>query len=183
MTNIWHRLKLQSYANANKAGKFLANRIKTVQAKSRITQLIHPTLKRKVVKPQEISNQFADYYNTLYNLKEDSQIHNLPLRAITAFWNNLNLPTLSDTQLWHLNYPFTSREVEKVIASLTNWKITWSWWLLQWILQILQHITMSPLNCSFYKGSSHLLVPLGDAEGLHTINTQAWKRAHIASQL
>lgn len=50
------RLQLNSYtyANANKAGKYLANIIKTISTKTRIAHLIHPTLKHKITNPQDI---------------------------------------------------------------------------------------------------------------------------------
>lgn len=67
------RLKMQSYANSNRAGKYLANLIKAVRTKSRIAYLIHPTLHPKVTNPQEIADQFADYYSALYNLKDNLQ--------------------------------------------------------------------------------------------------------------
>lgn len=42
------RLKLSYYAHAFKAGKYLTNRIKILQARSRISHLIHPTFKAVV---------------------------------------------------------------------------------------------------------------------------------------
>lgn len=56
------RLQLNYYANGNRAGKYLANRLKAAHTKSRIPFLQHPTMQHKIVDPQAIANQFADYY-------------------------------------------------------------------------------------------------------------------------
>lgn len=64
-------LKLNLYANANRAGKLLAGRVKAVQTRVRIQYLFNPNNKHKTTDPQEMANLFADYYGALYNLKDD----------------------------------------------------------------------------------------------------------------
>lgn len=63
--------RLNYYANANRAGKYLANRLKAARTKNRIAYLKHPTLSHKIMNPQDIANQFAKYYSSLYNLHID----------------------------------------------------------------------------------------------------------------
>lgn len=44
-------LKRNLYANANHAGKLLANRVKPAQLRSRTQYLIHPTTKHNIISP------------------------------------------------------------------------------------------------------------------------------------
>lgn len=64
-------LQLNYYVNANRAGKYLANRLKAVHTKSRRDYLKHHTSHHKFINHQDIANQFADYYSSLYNLHND----------------------------------------------------------------------------------------------------------------
>lgn len=64
--------KLKFYPHHNKAGKFLANRVKAQRAKAQIQHLIHHSTKMKLLNPQAIADAFADYYSSLYNIKDDS---------------------------------------------------------------------------------------------------------------
>lgn len=116
------RLKLQSYANANRAGKYLANRLKAVKSKTRIAHLIHPTLKHKVTNPQDIANQFADYYSNLYNIKDDPSTCQPTYDDIQNILQTLKLPTLTESQLLTLNSPFTTAEIAATIETLPNGK-------------------------------------------------------------
>lgn len=68
-------LKLKCYAHHNKASKFLANRIKSQKAKAQIQYPLHHPNKSRLLNPQAIADAFADYYNSLYNLKDDSSTH------------------------------------------------------------------------------------------------------------
>lgn len=52
------------YANNNKGGQFLANSLKTQRAKTRISHLVHPLTKHKLINPQNIVDIFADYYSS-----------------------------------------------------------------------------------------------------------------------
>lgn len=65
------RLKLHQYTYNNRPGNFLAHKLKTRSAKVRIHFIIHPFTKKKLTNPQAIAKAFSDYYNVLYNLKED----------------------------------------------------------------------------------------------------------------
>lgn len=101
------RLKLNHYANANRAGKYLENGLKAARIKTRIAYLKHPTLPHKIMNPQDIANQFAEYYSSLYNLHSDPNIQQPAVGKIESFLQNINLPTLSEHQLEILNAPIT----------------------------------------------------------------------------
>lgn len=96
------RLKLQFYVNANRAGKYLANRLKRVRSKARVSHLIHPTLTHRLINPQDIANQFADYYGAIDNLREDPKIPQPTSEDIKNFLKQLHLPTLSEYHLQSL---------------------------------------------------------------------------------
>lgn len=51
------RLKLNHYANANRAGKYLARWLKVACTKTKIAHLIHPTQDFMITNPQDIVNQ------------------------------------------------------------------------------------------------------------------------------
>lgn len=116
------RLQLNYYANANRAGKYLANRLKAARTKTRIAFLKHPTLPHKIINPQDIADQFADYYSSLYNLHTDPNTHQPTVEKIESFLKNINLPTLSAHHLETLNAPITLREIEQTIHTLPNGK-------------------------------------------------------------
>lgn len=106
------RLKLNSYANANRAGKYLASRIKAARTKTIIAYLTHSTLHHKISNPQEIANQFADYYGALYNQNKDKSTPQPNIVNIQQFLQKINLPSLTEDQLTQLNSPFSAQEIE-----------------------------------------------------------------------
>lgn len=65
-----------------------------------------------------IANAFAEYYISLYNLTCDPATPQSSDCEIQTFLAQINLPTLSDTQLLSLNAPLTEAEINKIINSL-----------------------------------------------------------------
>lgn len=118
------RLKLNHYANAKRAGKYLAGRLKAACTKTRIAHLVHPTQNVKTTNPQDIANQFAKYYGALYNLHTDDSTPQPSTEKIQEFLQKLKLPSLSSTDLTNLNAPFTTTEITKTIDTLPNREIS-----------------------------------------------------------
>lgn len=83
----------------------MAAHIRGVRNKAKIPFLTHPIMKIKLVDPQKISDAFSTYYNSLYNIKEDTTQPDPDL--INAFLHNTKLPSLSNEQLTTLFKPFT----------------------------------------------------------------------------
>lgn len=71
---LW-RLKANSYATSNKAGKVMANPIKGYRTKTRIPHIIDPITQNKIINPQKIADEFSSYYSKLYNLDRDVTVH------------------------------------------------------------------------------------------------------------
>lgn len=118
----FRRLKLHCYAHFNKTGKALANRLKTRQTKSRISSLRQARTNDKITHPQDIANEFAEYYHSLYNLHTDPTTFQPLNTDITNFLDNLNLPRLTNSQLESLNQPISIDEIRKTILSLPQGK-------------------------------------------------------------
>lgn len=93
------KVKLNYYANNKKAGKFLANHLKVQRVKTKIPHIYHPTTSAKVKNPQAIADAFADYYSSLYNLKDDPATPQPVNEDIDNFLAKINLPSLSMSQL------------------------------------------------------------------------------------
>lgn len=110
-----NKLKWNSYLQGDRPGRFLANRVKTIQAKSKIPFLT----KGKIHDPRSIANAFAEYYSKLYNLKDDPSLPPVTSDSIQTFLDKVNLPSLSCSQLTALNAPISSEEIVKIIGHLT----------------------------------------------------------------
>lgn len=113
---------MHPYAIANRAGKFLAYRIKVQRAKTRIFCPIHPISKHKIINPLDIADAFADYYSSLYNLKKDNLTPHPLVTEINDFLSSINRSSLTHDQLFKLNAPFTPEEIGKVNNSLPSGK-------------------------------------------------------------
>lgn len=100
-------LKLSHYSAGNKAGKFLANRLKARRVKNKIAYLLDPVTNSKIMNLQEIADSFARYYSSLYNLKDDPTTPQLTAHSIDGFLASDNLPLLTPIQLQGLNAPIT----------------------------------------------------------------------------
>lgn len=116
------RLRLNYYANKNKAGKLLANRLKARRTKTKIPSIIHLHTKNTLTNLQDIADAFADYYSSLYNLSESPDIPQPTDLTFTDFLSKLQLPSRSSAQLASLNAPFTMAEIDSVIRALPNGK-------------------------------------------------------------
>lgn len=113
------RLRSKYYSQSNKAGRLLAQQLKTQQAKSKISHLLHPINKAKLTDPREIANQFKIYYQTLYNLKDSTPHPDNYSNLVENFLiKQATLPTLTQTQLQSLNAPFSLAEINKIVMSL-----------------------------------------------------------------
>lgn len=53
----------------------LATQLKEKMIKQKIPHLLNPKSKQKVNNPKEIADAFSDYYEQLYNLKNDSDTY------------------------------------------------------------------------------------------------------------
>lgn len=120
--NYMRKLKLNFYANNNKAGKFFADRLKIQRSKTRIPHIFHPKTSAKVENPQAIADAFAEYYSSLYNLKDDTSTVQPVSGAIEQFLAKLTLPSLSDLHLQSLNAAISSTELDHAISSLPAYK-------------------------------------------------------------
>lgn len=92
--------------------------LKAQRTKTRIPYIIYPHTKENLLNPQVIANAFAEYYISLYNLTCDPATPQSSDCEIQTFLAQINLPTLSDTQLLSLNAPLTEAEINKIINSL-----------------------------------------------------------------
>lgn len=108
---------------------FISYRAKNAKAKSRIAHLLHLSLIHKITNPQEITNQFAEYYGALYNLQNEPHAPQLTAEGNEFFLHKLHLPSLSDPQLEALKDPSNPKEIDHGHSS--KWKITRTRWLFQ----------------------------------------------------
>lgn len=111
-------LKLTHYSSGNRAGKFLAQRLKERKSQTKIPYLIRATHKSKMFHPKDIADSFAEYYSSLYNLKDDPSTPQPSDEAIQTFLADIKLPSLSQTQLLTLNAPIIETEIQKAIKTL-----------------------------------------------------------------
>lgn len=109
------RLKLNFYSGGDKAGKFLANRVKILQARNKIPY-ISSNSENKIHDPRLIADAFA-YYSSLYNLHSDNSVSQPSSESVQAFLQMVSLPELYPPQLELLNAPITISEISKVIDS------------------------------------------------------------------
>lgn len=88
---LLQQLKRWYYVSHNKAGKFLASRLKAYRNKSKTPFLYHPSIKQKLTNPKQVADAFTDFSGSLYNLKDDPS-HNLLLTQSPLSWTNLSYP-------------------------------------------------------------------------------------------
>lgn len=86
--------------------------------KTKIPFLISQSCQCKITDPQEIANDFSDFYSKLYNLKDDPTIVSLSPQAIADFLHAIHLLSLTEDQLHELNAPVTDTEIIRSIKSL-----------------------------------------------------------------
>lgn len=112
------KLNLKYYSQGNKAGKLLASQLRQRQQKNKIPKLIHHNSNKVIINPQEIVDTFAQYYEALYNLKDDKNTPQPDTNKIKAFLENVNLPSIDPISLDQLNKPISNEEISKVINEL-----------------------------------------------------------------
>lgn len=100
----------------------MASHIKGHRQKTRIAHLIDPTTQDKIINPQTIADSFSSYYSELYNLKNDSNVHQPSIEEIQSFLSHIKLPRLSEDHLKQLNTPFTDNEIIYTIDSMPKAK-------------------------------------------------------------
>lgn len=110
--HILRQLRSRFYSS-DQAGKLKSCRIKT-----KISSLSHPITKQKVSNPQNIADMFADYYGAPYNLKDDPSIIQPSSDVISAFLEELKLPSLTPADLEELNRPLSKLEIQTAIQSM-----------------------------------------------------------------
>lgn len=115
------KLRWNFYLQGDRPGKILARRVKQQQANRRIPYM-YTSRNEKVYDPQIITNIFADYYKGLYNIGKDPSIPPVTPIAIDSFLSKMSLPTLSVSQITHLNSPLTITEIHQVINTSKSFK-------------------------------------------------------------
>uniref|UniRef100_A0A803JQ02 Reverse transcriptase domain-containing protein n=1 Tax=Xenopus tropicalis TaxID=8364 RepID=A0A803JQ02_XENTR len=109
-------LKQNYYTKGNKADKLLATQLGIKQAQTRIQYLTKQN--HKITDPQQIVNQFAQYYNSLYNLKDSKTEPQPTTKLIHQYLSTLNFPQPSPTQRELLSAPITIEEITQAIKQL-----------------------------------------------------------------
>ncbi|CAH2248878.1 guanine nucleotide-binding G(o) subunit alpha [Pelobates cultripes] len=100
------KLRMKTYTQGNKAGKHLATMLKQKQANSKIPYLVKRS-GEKIHNPQDINDEMAEYYQTLYNLKNDPTVHQHTKYEIDTLLQKTTLPTLSEAQIQKIQDPIT----------------------------------------------------------------------------
>lgn len=96
------------YSLNNKAGSFMARRLKDRSQRRRIPWIEdnQPTIDGKSV---------SEYYSSLYNLRNDNATFQPGQVAIDSFLQKLSLPCLNAQQCIDLGSPFSASEINEVI--------------------------------------------------------------------
>lgn len=124
-----------------------------------------PLSKVNILDPQGIANAFSNYYESLYNLKNDTSTPQPTPANIKEFLSQINLPTISTSQLEVFNSPFTIQEIAQHIDSLPNYKSPGSRWAPRGILQTFQRHSSSLSVRPLQQSCLLLLVPSGNVKG------------------
>lgn len=77
----------------------------------------YPSSRIPVVNPSDIADAFSDFYQSLYNIKNDQSILQPNPLTIQTFLDSVNLPALSTSQIQTLSKSFSPSEVK--LASKT----------------------------------------------------------------
>lgn len=117
-------LKASYYALQNKAGAWLARKVKAKHIKQRIAALAHPLNHNTLFIPKDIANIFADYYQSLYDLCNDVSTPQPSPAFMNAFLFKVKLPNLTEDQLdsKSISQIFTTQEICLAINKLPNHK-------------------------------------------------------------
>lgn len=101
------RLKMNFYSQGGRNGKFLANRVRILQARNKIPYITSAP-GNKIYDTRGTADAFADYYSALYNLKNEKSLPAPSPSAIQVFLDKISLPTGTLSQLDSLNSPSLS---------------------------------------------------------------------------
>uniref|UniRef100_A0A8C5LPC0 Reverse transcriptase domain-containing protein n=1 Tax=Leptobrachium leishanense TaxID=445787 RepID=A0A8C5LPC0_9ANUR len=115
-----HRMKSRFYAFQNKPGRLLARRLKPPPTVQGIPHL--KTNRGLIHNPLDIANEFADFYEKLYNLSTDDKVTQPTPNAISSYLHKLHLPKLSLSQMTKLASPISLDEISEVIKGLQKRK-------------------------------------------------------------
>lgn len=77
---------IKAHSYRFKAGKLLANQLEEKVVKQKIRYIKNPKSGQKVTNPKDVADAFSDYYEALYNLKNDPEI--------TTRRNHIRIPLL-----------------------------------------------------------------------------------------
>ncbi|CAH2222757.1 endonuclease reverse transcriptase, partial [Pelobates cultripes] len=116
-TYFLHRLRSTTYHNSGKASKYLANRLRTKQAATRIPHLFDQS-GNKIMNPIDIVQEFAQFYKQLYNLKESEGRETPEPKSVQNHLQGINLPKISRDGVNTLCQPSTLQEVTAVIKNI-----------------------------------------------------------------
>uniref|UniRef100_A0A8C5PPU1 Reverse transcriptase domain-containing protein n=1 Tax=Leptobrachium leishanense TaxID=445787 RepID=A0A8C5PPU1_9ANUR len=97
MERLLRKLNYSTYTQGNKAGKWLASKLKAKRLHSKITQ-ISSQGGTPVQNPKLIVSEFSHYYKNLYNLSTDPKIPTPKKEDISSFLEEANLPKLTLSQ-------------------------------------------------------------------------------------
>lgn len=101
-----------AYESGNKCGKVLARAVRDAKTQTYIPHMRTPN-GSKVSLPNQISQVFRDYYETLYNLPTPSNTSSIMEEYITS----AQMPTLTSEDKADLDTPITAEELELAISS------------------------------------------------------------------
>lgn len=96
----------------------MAKRVASARHASKIPYIISQSHNGKLLNPQDIADEFSDFYAKLYNLKNDPTTVNPTMAEIDSFLSPLKLPSLSDSQQLALNSPITPQEISAAVDRL-----------------------------------------------------------------
>ncbi|CAH2284808.1 endonuclease reverse transcriptase [Pelobates cultripes] len=152
------RLKISHYIQGNKASKLLANQLKQKQANQKIAYILD-NKGQKHATPREISETFAKYYHTLYNLKGDSNTTQPTDTSIKAYLDKLALPQLTPQQQADLTKHIDIQEMLKVIQTLPTGKSPGPDGLTNLYYKKLSHVLAPHLTTAFNHATAQKSLP------------------------
>ncbi|CAH2219773.1 Hypothetical predicted protein [Pelobates cultripes] len=115
------KLKASTFVMGNRASKTLAQRLRDKQAQTRIPYLLSPQ-GQKLPQPTQICNEFATYYSSLYNLKDNPQVPQPTRSTISEYLGRIDMPRLQAHQAVNLAAPITTLEVTQIIDTMPKGK-------------------------------------------------------------
>uniref|UniRef100_A0A8C5R388 Reverse transcriptase domain-containing protein n=1 Tax=Leptobrachium leishanense TaxID=445787 RepID=A0A8C5R388_9ANUR len=110
------RLKSSYYALQNKPGKLLARQLRPRNMSQKVA-----TLKSEqglIYNPSVIADNFAKYYESLYNLEATDQAHPPAVSVVDEYLDTVHLPSLSSQQRDMLSSPIKREDISDAIKNL-----------------------------------------------------------------